>query len=105
MATAANTVSNAMGKVIFSLADVDMRLPHCRLAQWGLGQVSNNVGITISLPISHANSDYKILVTHYNGVTPDSVVSLSVGQRKESDFYVSNKTNDNPAFFWFTIGQ
>jgi hypothetical protein len=73
--------------------------------QWGLGQVSNNVGITISLPISHANSGYKILVTHYNGVTPDSVVSLSVGQRKESDFYVSNKTNDNPAFFWFTIGQ
>ena len=74
------------------------------IVQWGLGQVSNNVGITISLPISHANSDYKILVTHYNGVTPDSVVSLSVGQRKESDFYVSNKTNDNPAFFWFTIG-
>ena len=73
--------------------------------QWGLGQVSNNVGITISLPISHANSGYKILVTHYNGVTPDSVVSLSVGQCKESDFYVSNKTNDNPAFFWFTIGQ
>lgn len=75
------------------------------IAQWGLGQVSNNVGITISLPISHANSGYKILVTHYNGVTPDSVVLLSVGQRKESDFYVSNKTNDNPAFFWFTIGQ
>lgn len=73
--------------------------------QWGLGQVSNNVGIAISLPIAHANSDYKILVTHYNGITPDSVVSLSVGQRKESDFYVSNKTNDNPAFFWVTIGQ
>lgn len=79
--------------------------PFLSTLQWGLGQVSNNVGITISLPISHANSDYKILVTHYNGVTPDSVVSLSVGQRKESDFYVSNKTNDNPAFFWFTIGQ
>ena len=75
------------------------------IVQWGLGQVSNNIGITISLPISHANLGYKILVTHYNGVTPDSVVSLSVGQRKESDFYVSNKTNDNPAFFWFTIGQ
>ena len=75
------------------------------MAQWGLGQVSNNVGITISLPISHANSGYKILVTHYNGVTPDSVVSLSVGQREESHFYVSNKTNDNPAFFWVTIGQ
>lgn len=73
--------------------------------QWGLGQVSNNVGITISLPISHANSDYKILVTHYNGVAPNSVVSLSVGQREESHFYVSNKTNDNPAFFWVTIGQ
>lgn len=75
------------------------------IVQWGLGQVSNNIGITISLPISHANLGYKILVTHYNGVTPDSVVSLSVGQRKESDFYVSNKTNDNPSFFWFTIGQ
>ena len=75
------------------------------IVQWGLGQVSNNVGITISLPISHANSGYKILVTHYNGVTPDSVVSLSVGQREESHFYVSNKTNDNPAFFWVTIGQ
>lgn len=75
------------------------------IVQWGLGQVSNNVGITISLPISHANSGYKILVTHYNGVTPNSVVSLSVGQREESHFYVSNKTNDNPAFFWVTIGQ
>ena len=81
------------------------RFPTVRLRQWGLGQVSNNVGIAISLPIAHANSGYKILVTHYNGVMPDSVVSLSVGQREESHFYVSNKTNDNPAFFWVTIGQ
>ena len=79
-------------------------VPHCSV-QWGLGQVSNSVGITISLPVSHANSGYKILVTHYNGVTPDSVVSLSVGQREKVHFYVSNKTNDNPAFFWVTIGQ
>ena len=98
-------MSASIGKEsVMLLFDVIIPVPHCTL-QWGLGQVSNNVGITISLPISHANSGYKILVTHYNGVTPDSVVSLSVGQRKESDFYVSNKTNDNPAFFWFTIGQ
>lgn len=99
-----------MHLIFIFLQTTEQKAPHIGLGcslhkQWGLGQVSNNIGITISLPISHANSGYKILVTHYNGVTPDSVVSLSVGQRKESDFYVSNKTNDNPAFFWFTIGQ
>ena len=72
--------------------------------QWGSATISDTKGIVVNIPITYTNTNYKILVTHNNGILPTSVVSLSVGYINPNYFYVSNNINQNPNVLWITIG-
>lgn len=56
------------------------------------------------MPLTYKNINYKILVTHNNGVLPTSVVPLSVGYINPNYFYVSNNIGQNPNVLWVTLG-
>jgi hypothetical protein len=75
------------------------------ILQWGMSNITNNSGIVVTMPLAYTNTGYKVFTSHDNGVTATSVVPLSVGHITETYFYASNNTNENPAFFWMTIGN
>ena len=72
--------------------------------QWGKTTITNKATVLVTLPIAYSNATYKILVTHYNGTTPSSVVSLSVGYQYPTYFQVANNKGENPAIYWVTFG-
>lgn len=57
------------------------------------------------MPLAYADTTYKILITHNNGISSSSVVPLSVGYINPTYFYVSNNIGENPNFFWVTVGK
>ena len=73
--------------------------------QWGTETIINNSGIAVTMPLAYADTTYKILITHNNGVLSSSVVPLSVGYINPTYFYVSNNIGENPNFFWVTLGK
>ena len=75
------------------------------IVQWGTETIINNSGISVTMPLAYADTTYKILITHNNGVLSSSVVPLSVGYINPTYFYVSNNIGENPNFFWVTIGR
>ena len=75
------------------------------IIQWGTETIINNSGIAVTMPLAYADTTYKILITHNNGVLSSSVVPLSVGYINPTYFYVSNNIGENPNFFWVTIGR
>lgn len=75
------------------------------IVQWGTETIINNSGIAVTMPLAYADTTYKILITHNNGVLSSSVVPLSVGYINPTYFYVSNNIGENPNFFWVTIGR
>jgi len=74
------------------------------ILQWGNGLITDKTGIIVYLPINYNNTNYRVFLTHYNGITPTSVIPLSVGYINKTYFYTSNNQSQNPSFFWFTIG-
>ena len=74
------------------------------IIQWGAIQIINGSGIICIYPISFTNTQYVTMATHYNGVTPSSVVPLSIGYKEITHCYVSNNTGDNPAVWWLAVG-
>lgn len=72
--------------------------------QWGTITITNSSGIVITMPLTYQNTNYKILITHNNGILPTSVVPLSVGYINPNYFYVSNNVNQNPNVLWVTLG-
>ena len=77
---------------------------HCSV-QWGTETIINNSGIAVTMPLAYADTTYKILITHNNGILSSSVVPLSVGYINPTYFYVSNNIGENPNFFWVTVGK
>lgn len=75
------------------------------IVQWGTETIINNSGIAVTMPLAYADTTYKILITHNNGVSTSSVVPLSVGYINPTYFYVSNNIGENPNFFWVTVGK
>ena len=55
------------------------------------------------MPLAYADTTYKILITHNNGILSSSVVPLSVGYINPTYFYVSNNIGENPNFFWLIV--
>ena len=75
------------------------------IVQWGTETIINNSGIAVTMPLAYADTTYKILITHNNGILSSSVVPLSVGYINPTYFYVSNNIGENPNFFWVTVGK
>ena len=74
------------------------------ILQWGTITITDKNGISVTMPLTYKNTNYKILVTHNNGVLPTSVVPLSVGYINPNYFYVSNNIGQNPNVLWVTLG-
>ena len=74
------------------------------LVQWGKKTITNNTTVLVTLPITYSNATYIIEVTHNNGTTPSSVVSLSVGYQYSTYFQIANNEGENPSVYWLTIG-
>ena len=74
------------------------------IISWGRVTITNNATVLVTLPLAYSNVTYIIEVTHYNGITSSSVVSLSVGYQYPTYFQIANNKNENPAVYWFTIG-
>lgn len=72
--------------------------------QWGIAQIKDGKGVTISLPLSMLKWGYSVGYSHYNGTDSKSVVPLSFGQQTLTGFYISNNVGANPAVFWWVFG-
>ena len=89
---------------MFQMYLLSQNFPIVEVEQWGIITITNSSGIVITMPLTYQNTNYKILITHNNGILPTSVVPLSVGYINPNYFYVSNNINQNPNVLWVTLG-